>query len=82
MVSDHPCRSDKPPPPLAGSVADVPLFVALYEDQVSIYRDMSGTSLHRRGYRGAMHKAALNESAAAGMLRLAGWHKACDLEGE
>ncbi|MEW5299130.1 MAG: hypothetical protein WDW36_002174 [Sanguina aurantia] len=74
-------RSDKPPPPQAGSVADVPLFVALYEDQVSIYRDMSGASLHRRGYRAAMHKASLNESAAAGVLRLAGWHKTLELEG-
>lgn len=38
-----------------------------------IYRDMSGESLHRRGYRSAMHKASLNEAAAAGILQLAGW---------
>ena len=31
--------------------------------------------LHRRGYRSAMHAASLNESAAAGLLRLAGWPK-------
>ncbi len=34
---------------------------------------MSGESLHRRGYRSIMHKASLNEAAAAGVLRLAGW---------
>ena len=37
------------------------------------YRDMSGESLHRRGYRdAAIHRAALNESAAAGVLSIAG----------
>jgi 23S rRNA G2445 N2-methylase RlmL len=40
---------------------------------------MSGESLHRRGYRdAAIHRAALNESAAAGVLALAGWTDACD----
>ena len=34
---------------------------------------MSGESLHRRGYRDAMHRASLNEAAAAGALQLAGW---------
>ncbi len=29
----------------------------------------------RRGYRRQMHRASLNEAAAAGVLRLAGWHK-------
>ena len=44
-----------------------------------MYRDMSGESLHRRGYRdAAIHRAALNESAAAGVLSLAGYAKCCD----
>ena len=38
-----------------------------------LYADMSGDSLHRRGYRAAMHRASLNEAAAAGILSLAGW---------
>lgn len=38
-------------------------------------------SLRRRGYRQAMHKASLNESAAAGLLHLAGWHQLCRQEG-
>ena len=37
------------------------------------YRDMSGESLHHRGYRSAMHRASLNEAAAAGILLLSGW---------
>jgi len=48
---------------------------------VTIFRDMSGASLHRRGYRGAMHAAALNEAAAAGVLSLAGWPALCREEG-
>ncbi|GFR42582.1 hypothetical protein Agub_g3509, partial [Astrephomene gubernaculifera] len=69
-------RSDKPAPPPRGQVADVPLFVSCYRDHVRIFRDMSGESLHRRGYRDVMHRAALNEAAAAGLLTLAGWGEA------
>jgi hypothetical protein len=31
----------------------------------------------RRGYRVKMHKSALNEAAAAGVLTLAGWDQLC-----
>lgn len=51
----------------------MPLYAALYRDHISLYRDMSGDSLHRRGYRAAMHRASLNEAAAAGVLHMAGW---------
>ena len=55
------------------------MFLSLYRDEATLYRDMSGESLHRRGYRdAAIHRAALNESAAAGVLALAGWADACD----
>ena len=69
----------RPPPPARGHAsADVPLFLSLYRDEATLYRDMSGESLHRRGYRdAAIHRAALNESAAAGVLALAGWTEAC-----
>ena len=63
----------RPQPPSNYAAADVPLYVTLYRDEVIMYRDMSGESLHRRGYRNAMHRASLSESAAAGMLALAGW---------
>lgn len=54
-------------------MVNLPLFAALHRDHVLLYRDMSGDSLHRRGYRRTMHKASLNESAAAGALLLANW---------
>jgi 23S rRNA G2445 N2-methylase RlmL len=39
---------------------------------------MSGVSLHRRGYRDAMHRASLNEAIAAGILTIAGWNSRID----
>ena len=67
------CRGSKPAPPERGQVADLPLYAALFQDECSLYLDMSGDSLHRRGYRSAMHASSLNESAAAGVLSLANW---------
>ncbi|GLI59211.1 hypothetical protein VaNZ11_001050 [Volvox africanus] len=74
-------RREKPLPPEKGKVADVPLYVSCYRDHVSIFRDMSGQSLHRRGYRDVMHRAALNEAAAAGVLTLSGWKEAVEEAG-
>ncbi|KAG2449789.1 hypothetical protein HYH02_005313 [Chlamydomonas schloesseri] len=75
-------RPDKPTPPEKGRVADVPLYVTCYKDTVKVYRDMSGESLHRRGYRDVMHRAALNEAAAAGVLALSGWPQALEEAGD
>ena len=71
-VSDATGR--RPAPPAAtGRPPDVPLFVNIWRDDVKIYRDASGESLHRRGYRRDLpvHRAALNESAAGGIVNLA-----------
>ena len=64
----------KPEPPLPGA-ADLPLFLTAYKGQAVLYRDLCGVSLHKRGYRAGapVHKAALNESVAAGILMLANW---------
>ena len=66
-------RNQKPEPPSPGQLADVPLFVSIFKDTFSLFRDLCGNSLHRRGYRDAMHKSPLNEAAAAGILLMAGW---------
>jgi 23S rRNA G2445 N2-methylase RlmL len=74
-IRDSRSGSSKPRPPREGGAsADVPLFLSLYRDHASLYRDMSGLSLHRRGYRDAMHRASLNEAIAAGILTIAGWN--------
>jgi 23S rRNA (guanine2445-N2)-methyltransferase / 23S rRNA (guanine2069-N7)-methyltransferase len=43
------------------------------ENQVTVSLDLSGESLHRRGYRGAAGEAPLKENVAAGVLLRAGW---------
>ena len=86
IVRDAVCDADRdatgrrpPPPPetssFNSSTVDLPIFVAAHRDVVWLYRDTSGDSLHRRGYRtgSKVHAAALNEAAAAGVLAAAGW---------
>jgi 23S rRNA (guanine2445-N2)-methyltransferase / 23S rRNA (guanine2069-N7)-methyltransferase len=40
---------------------------------ITVSLDLSGESLHRRGYRGAAGEAPLKENVAAGILMRAGW---------
>jgi 23S rRNA G2445 N2-methylase RlmL len=64
----------KPSPPLRGRVSDMPIFATAFSDVLSIYLDYSGRSLHKRGFASKkMHKASLNECAAAACLQLAGF---------
>ena len=58
---------------------DVRVHVHVFEDQATAYIDLSGESLHRRGYRsdrGAM--APLKEALADTILVLSGWQKMLD----
>jgi 23S rRNA (guanine2445-N2)-methyltransferase / 23S rRNA (guanine2069-N7)-methyltransferase len=41
--------------------------------QITVSLDLSGESLHRRGYRGAAGEAPLKENVAAGLLLRSGW---------
>jgi 23S rRNA (guanine2445-N2)-methyltransferase / 23S rRNA (guanine2069-N7)-methyltransferase len=52
---------------------DLRIAVNLYRNQVEISVDASGESLHRRGYRKKAGEAPLNETLAAGILKLTGW---------
>lgn len=62
----------RPMPPKKGLVPEVPLSVSVFNDVLTLYLDTSGVSLHKRGFKSKIHKAGLNECAAATMLRLAG----------
>jgi 23S rRNA (guanine2445-N2)-methyltransferase / 23S rRNA (guanine2069-N7)-methyltransferase len=42
-------------------------------NHITVSLDLSGESLHRRGYRGAAGEAPLKENVAAGMLMRCGW---------
>jgi 23S rRNA (guanine2445-N2)-methyltransferase / 23S rRNA (guanine2069-N7)-methyltransferase len=45
-------------------------------NNITLSLDLSGESLHRRGYRGAAGEAPLKENVAAGVLMRAGWPEA------
>jgi 23S rRNA (guanine2445-N2)-methyltransferase / 23S rRNA (guanine2069-N7)-methyltransferase len=44
-----------------------------HRNEVTVSLDLSGESLHRRGYRGGAGEAPLKENVAAGMLLRSGW---------
>ena len=52
---------------------DVSVYVYLQRDVATIYLDLSGESLHKRGYRLAGGSAPLKENLAAAILIRAGW---------
>ena len=54
---------------------DFSIFATVNDKQAELYLDLSGISLHRRGYRVAMTEAPLKENLAAALLYSAGWHK-------
>jgi putative N6-adenine-specific DNA methylase len=50
----------------------------IHKDCAILSLDSSGESLHKRGYRAMLHKAALNEALAAGLVLMTGWqHATC-----
>jgi putative N6-adenine-specific DNA methylase len=52
---------------------DVHLLVRLANDELTLYADLSGEPLHRRGYRSSGGLAPLKENLAAALLSLAGY---------
>jgi 23S rRNA (guanine2445-N2)-methyltransferase / 23S rRNA (guanine2069-N7)-methyltransferase len=52
---------------------DVRVNVYMYRNQATVSIDLSGDSLHRRGYREERGAAPLKENVAAAMLLIAGW---------
>ena len=58
---------------------DVHVFLRLFRDKATLYLDMAGTPLQRRGYRIAAREAPLKETLAAAMIRLSGWDRSSPL---
>ncbi|MDI1447077.1 THUMP domain-containing protein [Polyangium sp. 6x1] len=54
---------------------DLSVFVHVVRDRASLYVDLAGESLHRRGYRTRIEEAPLKETLAAAILRLSGWDR-------
>ncbi|WP_143821348.1 bifunctional 23S rRNA (guanine(2069)-N(7))-methyltransferase RlmK/23S rRNA (guanine(2445)-N(2))-methyltransferase RlmL [Moraxella pluranimalium] len=54
---------------------DFQIFAAANNKFAELFLDLSGTSLHRRGYRVANTAAPLKENLASALLYECGWHK-------
>lgn len=54
---------------------DFAIFATVNDKTAEIYHDLSGTSLHRRGYRVAMTDAPLKENLASALLYGIGFHE-------
>ncbi len=52
---------------------DIHIHINIHHNQASLSLDLSGESLHRRGYRSQHSGAPLKEHLAASMLAYAGW---------
>jgi len=61
-------------PSIDTATPDLRVNVYLYKDQATVNIDLSGESLHRRGYRQQGVFAPLKENLAAAILSLAGWN--------
>jgi putative N6-adenine-specific DNA methylase len=51
----------------------IPLNLHICKNRAVLSLDSSGESLHKRGYRAALHRASLNEALAAALVLLTGW---------
>jgi len=60
-------------PDIAPERPDVRVHAHAHGTRVTVSIDLSGDSLHRRGYRGAAGEAPLKENVAAGVLMRAQW---------
>ncbi len=58
---------------------DVRVFAHLAPAELTLYLDLSGEALFKRGWRAAKGEAPLKENLAAGLLALAGWTPATAL---
>ena len=60
-------------PDVARDDPDIRIHLHLHRDRATLSLDLSGDSLHRRGYRQQAGEAPLKETLAAAMLMRAGW---------
>jgi putative N6-adenine-specific DNA methylase len=58
---------------------DVPLRLIVRGTRAQVFRDLAGSSMHRRGHRPIQVKSSLSEAVAAGLLLLTDWDKASPL---
>jgi len=65
-------------PDVERETPDLRINVYLFRDKARVAIDLSGSSLHRRGYRDAQGMAPLKENLAAALLYASGWPAAIE----
>lgn len=73
-IVDSFTRRQLPRPSVDREAPDIVIHVRLHRRTAHIALDLSGTSLHLRGYRLRQGKAALKETLAAAIVLRSGWH--------
>lgn len=66
-------------PSVDRDIPDVSIFVHVVKDEATVYLDLAGEPLHRRGYRTEAGPAPLKETLAAAILRMSGWDRTSPL---
>ncbi len=74
-IADHFRKRFNERPNVDRKDPDITIRLHLHDQILKIYLDLSGKSLHQRGYRSETLEAPLKENLAAGLLYLAGWHE-------
>ena len=54
---------------------DLRVSVRVHDGKATVYVDLSGEALHRRGWRTLVAEASLKETLAATLLRMSGWDR-------
>jgi 23S rRNA (guanine2445-N2)-methyltransferase / 23S rRNA (guanine2069-N7)-methyltransferase len=65
-------------PSVSRDEPDITIRLHLHDQILKVYLDLSGPSLHERGYRSATLDAPIKENLAAGLLLLSGWQYFCN----
>lgn len=72
-IVDHFTRHTNERPNVAKQDPDIRLYAYLNKNRVTLSLDLSGDSLHQRGYRQQTGQAPLKESLAAAIIMRSGW---------
>lgn len=74
-IVDHFTRKMEKRPDIAKQSPDIRIHVYLNKNQVVVSLDLSGDSLHQRGYRQGAGEAPLKENLAAAIILRSGWQQ-------
>ena len=78
-IVDHIRKKTNNRPSIDKRNPDFYIYIYIKDKKIKVFLNSSGWPLFMRGYRSKIHKASLNESLAAGILKLTNWDKTAPL---